>query len=422
MSHIPISSVPIPESEGGTDLSVLPAASSLLGVKTDGTGYHGYSLEAGSNVTILYSGSTITLSAAATGGSGTGDMVLADAQTVTGAKTFNDTTLLLKESGGSDTITLSASTQTGSATLAIPNQNGSQDEILTKRANQRITGTKVFEQGTLVLKEQGALNQETVSLVTDSQTMNTFLHVPTLTTTNDTILTTGTVQTSTNGISLNTNRRIMYNQPQNISGTTNPRATVGVRIDVLTGAIQSSTFITTGPYIGTYYNAWQTAAADNSVASLISPDLVTSFVAKPIGTFFTGMNSTSNIRTWAGFTNNGLVTGHDTPGASAGYHGAAFRYSTSASDSTWKLVTSNGSADTVVDTGVSPDTTMHKFTISMIEGSGTIYGYIDDVLVATSTLTLPGSSTGLGYVMSVTVRGAAVAKQVYGGRWYIETY
>lgn len=61
MSHIPVNSVPIPSTQGGTGLSALPAASSLLGVKTDGSAYQGYSLGTSGGASVTYSGSTITI-------------------------------------------------------------------------------------------------------------------------------------------------------------------------------------------------------------------------------------------------------------------------------------------------------------------------------------------------------------------------
>lgn len=81
-------------------------ASTVLYLKESGTGNTGW---------VAYGA----------GGGGSGDMLLASAQTVTGAKTYLSATLLMRESGGgTDTITFAAPVLAGNRILTWPSSTG----------------------------------------------------------------------------------------------------------------------------------------------------------------------------------------------------------------------------------------------------------------------------------------------------------
>lgn len=85
----------------------------------------------------------------------------------------------------------------------------------------------------------------------------------------------------------------------------------------------------------------------------------------------------------------------------------AFRFSTNASDTKWMAVASNGSAATVVDTGITVAvSTRYRFKIDASVPSSIKFS-INDVLVATITATLPATSTPLGELEHMTALTAA---------------
>jgi len=94
---------------------------------------------------------------------------------------------------------------------------------------------------------------------------------------------------------------------------------------------------------------------------------------------------------------------------------AGFRFSTTAGDSYWQTVTSNGSSYTVTPTSVVPDSGVHRFKIVVNSGTNVKF-YIDDLLVNTMTLTLPTGSAGVfgTCCISNTAGGSAVTTM----SWY----
>lgn len=72
---------------------------------------------------------------------------------------------------------------------------------------------------------------------------------------------------------------------------------------------------------------------------------------------------------------------------------AMFAYSSAVSDN-WCLVTNNGGVSTVTDTGVPATTSVTALSIVCAAGGLSVQGYINDVLVATSTTNIP---TGVGH-------------------------
>ena len=72
---------------------------------------------------------------------GSGDMILASAQTVTGAKTFNDTKLLLRNPADTFSVTLGAGAQTAARTFTFPVTTS--DTIQTIAATQTVTNKTI---------------------------------------------------------------------------------------------------------------------------------------------------------------------------------------------------------------------------------------------------------------------------------------
>lgn len=129
---------------------------------------------------------------------------------------------------------------------------------------------------------------------------------------------------------------------------------------------------------------------------------------------------TTVVRHVVGLCNVNTATfQNDLPGAGGGRHAAHFRASTSAGDTNWQAITSNGAADTVTDTGIAFDTTGHEFEIEFDDTAGEVKFYIDGTLVATHTTTLPS-----GVSLAITV-GAntleAVAKSSEIAWVYLES-
>lgn len=104
-----------------------------------------------------------------------------------------------------------------------------------------------------------------------------------------------------------------------------------------------------------------------------------------------GTDTLTNIRYVVGAADSGanMISYDD------GFNGegAWFRYSTSASDTTWKCITTNDSAGgpTITDTGVTVTTGTKKFMIH--KTSSNVKFYLDDVLVATNTTDLPDKNS-----------------------------
>lgn len=86
----------------------------------------------------------------------------------------------------------------------------------------------------------------------------------------------------------------------------------------------------------------------------------------------------------------------------------AFRFSNGTGgpgDTHWKCITNNndgsGASPTVVDSGVTPDTNFHLFSIVATDSVPNVKFYIDGVLVATITTTLPATGKVMRWLMVV---------------------
>lgn len=80
---------------------------------------------------------------------------------------------------------------------------------------------------------------------------------------------------------------------------------------------------------------------------------------------------------------------------------AFFRFSTIAGDSNFQCMTGDGTSTTVVNSGVAADLLKHKFAIIFDDVTPNVKFYIDGVLVATHTTTLPRTAHDLGYVIAI---------------------
>lgn len=109
------------------------------------------------------------------------------------------------------------------------------------------------------------------------------------------------------------------------------------------------------------------------------------------GMFDVFIARTTDIRCWIGVSSNSSLTVSDTPTGSY----AMFRFSTVAGDTHWKCVTSNGTSQTVTDSGITADTNSHRFGIQFDDANSKVNFYIDGVLVGTNATNLPASGTVL---------------------------
>lgn len=115
-------------------------------------------------------------------------------------------------------------------------------------------------------------------------------------------------------------------------------------------------------------------------------------------------DTAASRRVWIGLTNNTTATqmGSDTPGADF----AAFRW-TSASETTFKCVSSDTTTQTVTNSAITVDTSLHEFEIDLNALKTQVVFYIDGVAVCThssaSGHAIPGSGGNAN--MNQIVRG-----------------
>jgi len=97
------------------------------------------------------------------------------------------------------------------------------------------------------------------------------------------------------------------------------------------------------------------------------------FDANPFMNIKAGMSVTTNSRYWIGLSTSNVTNADDFT-----FDGLAFRYSTNAGDTHWQCVTNDNSATShFVDSGISPDTNLHNFSVYYDSGGGTAYFWID---------------------------------------------
>ena len=118
--------------------STTNAAGDLL--KGNGSSFQRLARGTANQVLTVNAGGT-DIAWAAPGGGGVGDMILASAQTNSGAKTFLDTTLLLRNSANTFSTTLGSGAQTAARTFTFPVTTS--DTIDTIAATQTLTNKTI---------------------------------------------------------------------------------------------------------------------------------------------------------------------------------------------------------------------------------------------------------------------------------------
>lgn len=130
-------------------------------------------------------------------------------------------------------------------------------------------------------------------------------------------------------------------------------------------------------------------------------------------------NEITGVRMWVGFTNQtgaNMFLAADLPAVVF----VGFRFSTSVPDTNFQAVVSDGTNQTVVDTGIAPSTTIPKVLhVEWSKGGGEIRFKIDGATVATINTTLPTADTAMRNVYGVKnlVGGAGSARQL---NWYFQ--
>ncbi|HXG32189.1 MAG TPA: hypothetical protein VNJ11_02405 [Bryobacteraceae bacterium] len=128
---------------------------------------------------------------------------------------------------------------------------------------------------------------------------------------------------------------------------------------------------------------------------------------------YAGIGSTVNVRWWIALSG---LAGGEIASDSPNMHLAGFRYSTSASDTTFKCVTcatTGGGGCTATDSGVAADTNRHLFEVAW---TGTAFQFkIDGTTVCTNTTTLPAVDQGYGPVVRLRTLEAASKTLDIGG-------
>lgn len=120
----------------------------------------------------------------------------------------------------------------------------------------------------------------------------------------------------------------------------------------------------------------------------------------------------TNIRMWSG-----IFSADPMGSATPAVHLMGFRYDTAVDGTTWRAVTDNASGvPTVTDTTVTVAvTTSYRLRILVDNAGTTVRFYINGILRATHTTTLPTSTQNLGYCLKVQTLDA-VAKAFRFGR------
>ena len=117
----------------------------------------------------------------------------------------------------------------------------------------------------------------------------------------------------------------------------------------------------------------------------------------------------TNLRIWVSMSNSTALS--DTQAANTGGY---FRYSTSASDTGWAIITADTAAQTVAtNVATFAADTAYRLRIRMDDVS--VHFYVDGVWVGTSTANLPVAATNMTFQALVETR-ENVAKDIRWGR------
>lgn len=199
---------------------------------------------------------------------------------------------------------------------------------------------------------------------------------------------------------------------QNASLTT--LALAGIAAAPVTNGTASLVNVNTGE--GQFIQ-YLSAASAGSNGGVIAPTFdQTRFIYRPVIDFAVRDPATiTSGRWWVG-----VFSGDPMGSATPALHYMGFRFDTAVDGTTWRAVTDNGSGTpTVTDTTVTfTATTSFRLRI-VVDGAGAdVRFYINGILRATHTTTLPTSTQDLGYCAQVQTSNAT-AKGIRFGRLYI---
>jgi hypothetical protein len=192
-------------------------------------------------------------------------------------------------------------------------------------------------------------------------------------------------------------------------------ALIGISAAPVTSGTASVVNVSTGEGQFVFYTS---AAVSGSNSGIIAPTFdQTRFIYRPIIDCAIRNTNTviTNLRSWVG-----VFSGDPRSSATPAVHLMGFRYDTAVDGTTWQAVTDNGSGTpTVTNTTVTfSATTSYRLRI-VVDGAGAnVRFYINGILRATHTTTLPTTTQDLGYCASVQTTDA-VAKGIRFGRLYI---
>ena len=177
--------------------------------------------------------------------------------------------------------------------------------------------------------------------------------------------------------------------------------------DSITADVAASADTTDGPWV----KVDTTAASGND--AIIQQDAsganITGFRSDWQPIFVATIKTSTNIadvRIWCGW-----ASADPSASATPAVHLAAFRYDTGADGTAfWRCVTDNASGSPTVTATTVPVSTSTAYTmrIAMSNATPDVKFYLDNVLVATHTLTLPTSTTVLLCWLSISALAAAV--------------
>ncbi len=157
----------VPDAGGAASFLLTVGAATITGAKTFASSALLLQENGGTDV------ATIAVASLATGrtytvpdAGGAADFLMTvGAQTITGAKTFASSALLLQETGGTDVATIAVASLGAGRTYTVPDAGAAADFLMTVGA-QTITGAKTYASSALLLQEAGSTDVVTVAVAT----------------------------------------------------------------------------------------------------------------------------------------------------------------------------------------------------------------------------------------------------------------
>lgn len=163
-----------------------------------------------------------------------------------------------------------------------------------------------------------------------------------------------------------------------------------------------------------YMTSYTSAASVDSEAQVYSNASIFRVGRDLYQEVYAFISSTADQKTWIGFE-SGTAGSSDDPAINM----AAFRCSSTASDTNWKCFTNDGTGGgTINDSGIACNTTAHEFSIT--ENPGVSFAFaIDGSTVCTNTTNLPTSGTQM-YSVAVIHNTTTTQKTINIGWLYNE--